>query len=92
MFRAGLKKLVQVKLQFFNFDSTFSRDGFYNSCFQNPSENSDGSTGPTALESDGPYFEIMGQLPGPTINLKASRPTCSYQLYVKDLHAAISCM
>ena len=21
----------------------------------------DGSTGPTALESDGPYFEIMGQ-------------------------------
>ena len=31
----------------------------------------DGSTGPTALESDGPYFEIMGQWPGPTINLKA---------------------
>ena len=31
----------------------------------------DGSTGPTALESDWPYFEIMGQLPGPTINLKA---------------------
>ena len=30
-----------------------------------------GSTGPTALESDGPYFEIMGQRPGPTINLKA---------------------
>ena len=30
----------------------------------------DGSTGPTALESDGPYFEIMGQWPGPTINLK----------------------
>ena len=23
--------------------------------------NKDGSTGPTALESDGPYFEIMGQ-------------------------------
>ena len=21
----------------------------------------DGSTGPTAMESDGPYFEIMGQ-------------------------------
>ena len=33
----------------------------------------DGSTGPTALESDGPYFEIMGQWPGPTINLKACR-------------------
>ena len=31
----------------------------------------DGSTGPTALESDGAYFEIMGQWPGPTINLKA---------------------
>ena len=31
----------------------------------------DGSTGATALESDGPYFEIMGQWPGPTINLKA---------------------
>ena len=31
----------------------------------------DGSTGPTALESDGPYFEIMGQWPEPTINLKA---------------------
>ena len=31
----------------------------------------DGSTEPTALESDGPYFEIMGQWPGPTINLKA---------------------
>ena len=33
----------------------------------------DGSTWPTALESDGPYFEIMGQWPGPTINLKACR-------------------
>ena len=33
----------------------------------------DGSTGPTALESDGPYFEIMAQWPGPTINLKAWR-------------------
>ena len=31
----------------------------------------DGSTWPTALESDGPYFEIMGQWPGPTINQKA---------------------
>ena len=31
----------------------------------------DGSIGPTALESYGPYFEIMGQCPGPTINLKA---------------------
>ena len=31
----------------------------------------DGSTGPTALESDEPYFEIMGQWLGPTINLKA---------------------
>ena len=31
----------------------------------------DGSTEPTALESDGPYFEIMGQWPGPTLNLKA---------------------
>ena len=30
-----------------------------------------GSTGPTALESEGPYFVIMGQWPGPTINLKA---------------------
>ena len=27
--------------------------------------------GSTALESDGPFFEIMGQWPGPTINLKA---------------------
>ena len=27
----------------------------------------DGSTGPTALKSDGPYFEIMGQWPRPTI-------------------------
>ena len=31
----------------------------------------DGSTGPTALESNRPYFEIMGQWPGPTIDLKA---------------------
>ena len=31
----------------------------------------DESTRPTASESDGPYFEIMGQRPGPTINLKA---------------------
>ena len=31
----------------------------------------DESTGPTALESEGPYFEIMGQWHGPTINLKA---------------------
>ena len=31
----------------------------------------DESTGPTALKSDGPYFEIMRQWPGPTINLKA---------------------
>ena len=30
-----------------------------------------GSTGPTAFESDGSYFEIMGHWPGPTINLKA---------------------
>ena len=29
------------------------------------------SIGPTALESDGPYFEIMRQWPGSTINLKA---------------------
>ena len=35
------------------------------------SNKKDGSTGPTALESYGPYFEIMGQCPGPTINLKA---------------------
>ena len=28
-------------------------------------------TGPTALESDGPYFEIMGQRSGPTIILTA---------------------
>ena len=34
----------------------------------------DGSTGPTALESDGPYFEMMGQWPRPTIKLKA----CTY--------------
>ena len=27
--------------------------------------------GPTALERDGPNFVIMGQWPGPTINLKA---------------------
>ena len=33
----------------------------------------DGSTGPTAFESDGSYFEIMGQWPGPTINLKACK-------------------
>ena len=25
---------------------------------------------PMALESGGPYFEIMGQWPGPTVNLK----------------------
>ena len=31
----------------------------------------DRSTGPTALERYGPYFESMGQWPGPTINLKA---------------------
>ena len=31
----------------------------------------DWSTGPTAYESYGPYFEILGQWPGPTINLKA---------------------
>ena len=32
----------------------------------------DRSTGPTALKSDiGPYFEIRGQRPEPTINLKA---------------------
>ena len=31
----------------------------------------DGSTEPTALESDQPYFEIMGQWPEPTQNLKA---------------------
>ena len=31
----------------------------------------DGSTEPTALESDGPNFEIMGQRPEPTINLNA---------------------
>ena len=31
----------------------------------------DGSIGSTALESDEPYFEIMGQWPGSTINLKA---------------------
>ena len=35
----------------------------------------DGSTWPTALESYGPYFEIMGQWPGPTINLKACSRT-----------------
>ena len=35
----------------------------------------EGSTGPTAFESDRPYFEIMGQWPGPTINLKACRST-----------------
>ena len=34
----------------------------------------DGSTGHTALESDGPYFEVMGQRPGPIINW---RPACS---------------
>ena len=32
-----------------------------------------GSTGPTALASDGPYFEIMGQWPGPTINVMACK-------------------
>ena len=31
----------------------------------------DGYTWPFALGSDEPYFEIMGQWPGPTINLKA---------------------
>ena len=36
----------------------------------------DVSTGLTALESDGSYFEIMGQWPGPTINLKAWFFTC----------------
>ena len=40
----------------------------------------DGSSGPTALESFGPYFEIMGQLPRPTINLKA----CTIVAYYHD--------
>ena len=31
----------------------------------------DGSIGPTPLESDGPYFEIMGKWLGPAINLMA---------------------
>ena len=34
----------------------------------------DGSTGPTALESDEAYFEIVGQWPGPTIKLKTWGP------------------
>ena len=44
----------------------------------------DGSTGPTALESDGRYFEIMGQRPGPTINLKA----CINDVFLSEEHSA----
>ena len=40
----------------------------------------DGSTGPTALESDGPYFEIMRQWPGPTTNLTAW--ICKYKVKI----------
>ena len=42
----------------------------------------DGSTGPTAWDSDGPYSEIMGHWPGPTINLKSCNKSrmvhCTY--------------
>ena len=40
----------------------------------------DVSTGPSALESDEPYFEIMGQWPGPTINLKV----CNYLFLIDN--------
>ena len=40
----------------------------------------DGFTEPTALESDGPYFEIMGQWPGLTINLKACTRWVSFDI------------
>ena len=52
----------------------------------------DGSTGPTALESDGPYFEIMGQWPGPTINLQAfARAIIRTILGTGQLHGATIC-
>ena len=44
----------------------------------------DWSTAPAALKSDGPYFEIMGQWPGPTINLKA----CKF--YLSDIKVCLS--
>ena len=42
----------------------------------------DGTTGPTALESDGPYFEIMGQWSGPTINLSADITVNSQKTHI----------
>ena len=49
----------------------------------------DGSTEPTALESDGPYFDMMGQWPGPTINLKACVITYFYPAgYCYVLHSS----
>ena len=45
----------------------------------------DGSTGCTALERDGPYFEIMGQWRGPTINLKARVPLKYGMFYLSDM-------
>ena len=47
----------------------------------------DGSTGPTTLESDGPYFEIMGQWPGPTITLKACWCNWIYQICQQAIYA-----
>ena len=46
----------------------------------------DGSTGPTAVERDGPYFEIMGQRPGPTINLKACNLSGFRRYVLKTMH------
>ena len=39
----------------------------------------------TALESVGPYFEIMGESPGPTINLKAYYINTFCMQVAKDL-------
>ena len=43
---------------------------------------------PCTLESDGPYFEIMEQLPGPTINLKACESTLVKMSHYWKSHVA----
>ena len=50
----------------------------------------DGSTGPSALESYGPYFEIMGQWPRPTINLKAWITISDHKIRVQNFHVSQS--
>ena len=64
-----------------------SDEYFYNSVIFFTTKK-DGSTGRTALESYRPYFEIMGQWHGPTINLKAWIYICSTKVAQgwSDLH------